>query len=193
MSDVSKGFFKLRLSLLLPWTVLPASIFPLNSNKDILQLSARPTGCCQKTNGHILSNSSRLCFIHCTTHHIIKKNYFYSSFPQNSMKPKISIYIVSQKNYLGQDSFWLTSTRSQVTLVSLYTKQIENTGIENRPEQRSKSRPGGAPLSFGCITNLQWLFLRHSVNHSSVAILKSVWKHNFFKVFYLLHLTYNQS
>lgn len=130
-TDISKGFFKLWLSVLLSWAVLPASIFPLNSNKDILQPSPRPTGCCQKTNGHILSNSSGLCFIHYTTTHIIKKNSFYSSFPQNSMKHKIHIYTVSQIDYLGQDSSWLTSARSQVTLVSLYTKIIENTGLEN--------------------------------------------------------------
>lgn len=124
-----KAFFRLWLSVFLALAVLAASFFPLSSNKNVLQ--PRPTDCCQKTNGRILSNSSGLRFIHYTITHIIKKNSFYSSFPTNSMKHKIHIYIVSQMNYLGQDSSQLTSTRSHVTLVSLYIKRIENTGIEN--------------------------------------------------------------
>lgn len=38
MSDVSESIFRLRLAVLLAWAVLPTSIFPLNSNKDILQV-----------------------------------------------------------------------------------------------------------------------------------------------------------
>jgi len=131
MSGVSKGFFKLWLSVLLVRAFLPDSIFPPNSNKEILQPSSRPTGCCQKTNSHILSNYSGLCFIHYNASHVIKKKSFYSNFPQNSMKHKIHIYIVSQINYLDQDSSQLISSRSQVTLVSLCTKRTENTVTEN--------------------------------------------------------------
>lgn len=38
MPDVSEGIFRLRLSVLLAWAVLPTSIFPLNSNEDIMQV-----------------------------------------------------------------------------------------------------------------------------------------------------------
>lgn len=50
---------------------------------------------------------------------------------QNSLKHKAYIYIVSQINNLGQDSSQLTSTRKLVTLVSLYTKKIKTSAIEN--------------------------------------------------------------
>lgn len=37
MSGVSEGSFQLWISVLLAWAVLPAGIFSLNSNKEILQ------------------------------------------------------------------------------------------------------------------------------------------------------------
>lgn len=67
---------------------------------------------------------------------------------QNSLKHKAYIDIVSQINYLGQDSSQPASTRKPVTLSPPYIKIIKYTAIENTggSNKKSMSAPGSAAL-----------------------------------------------
>lgn len=127
VSDVSKGFFKLWLSYWHEQSCLPA-FFPWTVIRASCSHHQGPQAATRKQMAIFWAiHQDYVPFI--TLHLILLIKIPFRA--QNSLKHKTYIYIVSQINYLGQDLSQLTSTRKPVTLVSLYSKRIKNTAIEN--------------------------------------------------------------